>query len=141
MKAKQIFLLCVLLAMAAAARAQSPPNVIVCPSEINGAPPTGWSGPDAPKAAPFERISVFNRDKDGQEYDLAPDDESKKGKLIIQHWKLTDYRDLPLLVRCHYKGSDAAIARDLPPELKVCELRFRLDARGHITSGSEAECQ
>lgn len=126
------------LALAGAAAAQSG---MTCPATLGTKIPEGWSGQAATKDAAFERISVFNKDKDGQEYDLAPDDESRDGKRVVQTWKLSDYRDMPLLLRCHYQGTDAAIARELAPELKSCIFRYEPGPHGEVAGKPEARCE
>lgn len=135
----QVLVVAAVLLSATLCCAQSQP--ITCPAQVSGAAPQGWTGPNADKAAPFERVSVFNRDKDGKNYDLAPDDEKDQGSHITQVWELTDYRDLPLLLRCRYKGTEATLTRELPAELKTCTFTYTAGKHGEVVAKPSVKCE
>ena len=88
----------------------------------------------------YQRISVLNKDK-GQEYDLAPDIDKKTGARVTQTWRLKDYRELPLIVRCHYAGTDKVIDRELPGSLQTCTQHFNIDGQGRISGPFDMECR
>ena len=90
-----------------AARAQSSnsPAPVSCPPTLN--------------APPFERISVFNKEGD-RVYDLAPDDTKQLPGRIIQTWNVSDYRDLPVFLTCHYHGATRTITKPLPAPIRTC---------------------
>jgi len=120
-------------------------QTLSCPATLSATAPAGWTAEGKPAAGAheFERISVYNKDAHG-EYDLAPDDERKEGGKIVQTWKLTGYRELPLYLRCRYHGTDRTVTRELPAALKTCEFRFQLDKKGNIVSTNgkpEVKCQ
>lgn len=89
----------------------------------------------------FLRPSVLNVDHDGREYDLAPDDEQKSGTHVEQTWQLDSYRDLPLVIRCHYRGTDKTVTKPAAAELHQCRFRFVLDRSAAIAGRSEFSCQ
>jgi hypothetical protein len=128
----------VLVAWSSAAAAE--PG-LTCPARLGTTVPAGWTGTASAREAAFLRISVLNRDKDGEEYDLAPDDDKRQGKQIVQHWKLGFYRELPLYLRCRYRGTEATVMRELPPGLKQCEFRYVAGAHGEVVSKPEVDCR
>ncbi len=111
-------------------------NALVCPAEV----PAG-SNSQPSRRAQFERISVFNRDKDGREYDLAPDNETHQGRRVTQTWNLNDYREMPLFLTCRYKNTDKVVSVELPPALSRCTQTFELDAHANITGKSIMSCR
>lgn len=135
--------LAIVLAFAACnALAQAPggvscPEYVATPAVIN----------DAREPAPskvrrrFERVSVYNRGNDGREYELAPDLESKTGPRITQTWKLRDYRDMPVFVRCRYRQTDYTISLDIPANISRCRLTFELDKNNDIIGRSTMQCR
>lgn len=88
----------------------------------------------------YQRISVLNKDG-GQEYDLAPDIDKKTGARVTQTWRLKDYRELPLIVRCHYAGTGKVIDRELPASLQTCTQHFNIDGKGKISGPFAMECR
>lgn len=132
-----------LLYAMAAAGAQT----LTCPASLTAKAAAGWTveGKPGVGAHAFERVSIYNKDTHG-EYDLAPDEERKEAGKIVQVWKLSDYREMPLYLRCRYRGTDATLTRELPAALKTCEFGFQFDKRGNIVSANgagkpEVRCQ
>jgi hypothetical protein len=78
----------------------SPPPSLSCPSTLKvtetAAPLQGWKSVSTPKDHEFERVSIYNVDKEGREYDLAPDDQARTTGKIVQAWKLKDYRSMKI---------------------------------------------
>lgn len=118
---------------------------VVCPASIavaeTTAPAPGWSVAPAKTQHSFERISVYNVGADGQEFDLAPDDQKEKGKKITQTWKVKDYRSLKVFMRCRYSGTAVVLLRELPPEITTCTLQFTYVGAGIVAGESSMECR
>ena len=89
----------------------------------------------------YERISVFNGRSGGAEYDLAPDDEKKTGSRMTQMWFLSEYRSMPLFVRCRYTGTVSVVDLDLAAALKTCTQQFNIDRNGKISGPFEMVCR
>jgi hypothetical protein len=104
-------------------------GAVTCPATIPGSVHT------------FERISVYNGNPGGQEYELAPDESSvRKGK-VTQRWKLSGYRSMNIFLRCRYRGTAAVLTRDLPAAIQSCVFRFSMDSKGKIFGKPEMECR
>jgi len=118
---------------------------VVCPVNITveetTAPAPTWSVAPAKAQRSFERISVYNVGADGQEFDLAPDDQKEKGKKITQTWNVNDYRSLKVFMRCRYHDTSVVLLQELPPEITVCTLRFTNAANGIAPGESSMECR
>ena len=102
---------------------------------------SNWSVGQAKAQRSFERISVYNVGADGQEFDLAPDDQKEKGKKITQTWNVKEYRSLKVFMRCRYSGTSVVLLRELPPEVTTCTLRFTNAASGIVAGESSMECR
>jgi hypothetical protein len=89
----------------------------------------------------FERINIYNGKPGGEEYDLAPDDETKAGRKVTQAWILKDYRSMSIFVRCRYRGTDAVTTVDVPPEYQKCTFTFEMDQKNNITGKPEFSCK
>jgi hypothetical protein len=109
----------------------SPAADVKCPESLS----------EGGKTYAFQRISVYNGKPGGQEYDLAPDDESKSGKRITQLWKVQDYRSMPVFLRCRYHGTEKALVRDVPTGIDKCRQTIELTAKGDIVGRSEMSCK
>jgi hypothetical protein len=118
---------------------------IVCPANIaveeTTASVPGWSVTPAKSQHSFERISVYNVGADGQEFDLAPDDQKEKGKKITQTWNVKDYRSLKVVMRCRYSDTSVVLLHELPPNVTACTLRFTNAANGIVAGESSMECR
>jgi hypothetical protein len=101
-----------------------------CPATITAtesavAPPS-WKAEAAGQAThKFLRPSIYNGAAGKQEYELAPDDQQVEGKTVRQVWKLTDYRDQNLFLRCRYEGTGVTLTADIPAAIKTCTFTFR----------------
>ncbi|MGD0930600.1 MAG: STY0301 family protein [Candidatus Korobacteraceae bacterium] len=117
----------------------------VCPASITveetTAPAPNWSVAPAKSEHNFERISVYNVGADGQEFDLAPDDQKEKGKKITQTWNVKDYRSLKVFMRCRYQDTSVVLLRELPSAVTTCTLRFTDAANGIVAGESSMECR
>lgn len=118
---------------------------VVCPTNITvaetTAPEPSWSVAPAKTEHSFERVSVYNVGADGQEFDLAPDDQREKGKKITQIWKVKDYRSLKVFMRCRYSGTSVVLLRELPPEITTCTLQFTYVGAGIVAGESTMDCR
>ncbi|MGH6933539.1 MAG: STY0301 family protein [Dongiaceae bacterium] len=103
-------------------------ELVLCPESLKIADevraPAGWTATNGVNERAFLRISVLNMDSGGREYDLHPDDEEQNGPLLTQIWKLVDYRDLPIVLRCHYQDTVSTIEGELPATLTTCSQTF-----------------
>src|SRR5579864_8551489 len=97
-----------IVAVFGAANAQDP-QVFTCPASIavtaTAAASAPWHSESAKAEHKFLRPSIYNGAPGKQEYELAPDEQEPSGKQIKQSWKLSDYRDMNLFVRCRYAGT------------------------------------
>ena len=118
---------------------------VVCPANITveetTAPAPTWSVAPAKSQHSFERISVYNVGADGQEFDLAPDDQKEKGKKITQTWNVKDYRSLKVFMRCRYSDTSVVLLQELPSKVTACTLRFINAANGIVAGESSMECR
>lgn len=89
----------------------------------------------------FERINIYNGKPGGEEYDLAPDDETRAGGKITQVWFLKDYRSKGIFVRCRYRGTNAVTTLDAPAKYQKCSFTFEMDKKGNITGKPEFLCK
>jgi hypothetical protein len=140
-----VYRLCSVLAVACAAFAQSPATTLSCPEKVTVAesivPVPGWKSTASPTDRAFERVSVYNGVAGGQEYELAPDDEKKTGGKIQQSWKVKEYRNMNVFLRCRYHGTSAVLVRDVPPNLETCTFDFALDKNGAFLGKSTLVCR
>jgi hypothetical protein len=72
----------------------------------------------------FQRPSIYNGSPGKQEYELAPDEDIHR-RTVTQTWKLSDYREMNLFVRCRYAGTGAVVLKPLPQPLKACSFSWR----------------
>jgi hypothetical protein len=134
---------CAPLLIAPAAFCQSGPAAarpFTCPASVNvtesaAAPPPWNAESSGPAEHRFLRPSIFNGAPGKQEYELAPDSQNAPGQVVKQTWRLSDYRDNNLCVRCRYEGTAVTLTSDLPARLKICSFSFRNPPGDHpITS-------
>ncbi len=130
-----------LLAFAAIGSAQvSCPATVRVTEQVEA--PAGWSPQGGSRQAPFLRASVLNGRPGSKEYDLAPSS-TNQGKTgdVSQVWNLSDYRDMNLFLRCHYRNTEAVINKDLPKSLETCTFQFRLDSKGNVIGQGSVTCK
>ena len=127
-----------LLMMAAAtlALAGETPEPLTCPATLT---PAGAAGQGV--AHEFERIKVYNGKPGGEEYDLAPDDQTEAGRKSTQVWFLKDYRSMSIFVRCRYRGTSAVTTLDVPAKYQKCTFTFEMDKKNNITGKPEFSCK
>jgi hypothetical protein len=127
------------------AQQKQPATPVACPAKITveetTSPVASWTVAPAKSQHSFERISVYNVGADGQEFDLAPDDQKEKGKKITQTWNVKDYRSLKVFMRCRYSDTSVVLLRELPPDVTTCTLRFTYAASGIAAGESSMECR
>jgi hypothetical protein len=134
------------LAAFSSAHAQQKPASpsIACPASIavneSVAALLGWSPESAKTRRAFERISVYNRDTAGREYDLAPDDQKQDGKRITQNWNVKAYRTMAVYVRCRYRDTSVALSQELPPAVGSCTFRYVAGSHGEVAAKPEMDC-
>ena len=123
-------------------KSASPP--IACPASIavneSAAPLPGWSLESGKTQRAFERISVYNRDASGKEYDLAPDDQKQEGNRIAQAWDVKAYRTMAVYVRCRYRDTSVTLSKKLPPAISYCTFRYLAGSHGEVAAKPEIEC-
>jgi len=79
-----------------------------------------------------KRVSIYNVDKEGREYDLAPDDQARTGGKIVQAWKLQDYRSMEIFLRCRYHETAVVLNTEAPrPHPMHLHIRFRQERQLH----------
>lgn len=118
---------------------------VVCPATIevdeSVLPIPGWSTDSAKQQRRFERISIFNGNVGGKEFELAPDNQKEVGNRVTQTWILEGYRTMNIFLRCRYHDTSVVVYKDLPPEIERCTLRFSADRKGTIIGQSEMACR
>jgi len=131
-------------AIAALGQSSSPPS-LSCPNTLKvtetASPMEGWRSSSKPKQHDFERVSIYNVDKDGREYDLAPDDQSRTGGKVVQSWNLKDYRSMKIFLRCRYHDTAAVLYTEAPAVLTRCTFTFALDKNGDFIGESDLVCR
>ena len=124
-----------MLAVPAALTGETPAP-LTCPATLN---PAGANGQGV--ARQFERINIYNGKPGGEEYDLAPDDQTQAGSRITQVWFLKDYRSMAIFVRCRYRGTSAVTTLDVPAKYQKCTFTFEMDKKNNITGTPEFSCK
>ena len=134
------------LSSAIAAHGQSsPPTSLSCPSTLKvtetSSPVDGWKSDSTPKEHNFERVSIYNVDKEGREYDLAPDDQARTAGKIVQDWRLKDYRSMKIFLRCRYHDTTVVLYTEAPAVLTRCTFTFALGKNGDFIGESDLVCR
>lgn len=114
---------------------------VTLPVSERATAPEGWKSEEKTQTRALLRLSVFNVDAKGTEFDLAPDASKSTPAGTEQAWILSGYRDMKLVVRCHYRNTEATITRELPATLKECRQTIQLDAKGTILKIATAGCR
>jgi|HubBroStandDraft_2_1064218.scaffolds.fasta_scaffold307921_3 hypothetical protein len=118
---------------------------LTCPASITvtaaASAVTPWQSESAKSEHKFERPSIYNGTPGKQEYDLAPDDTQTAGKRVRETWKLTDYRDMNLFVRCRYLGTPATVVTNIPAPLRTCVFSFQNVTGNQPVASPVFECK
>lgn len=134
-----------LLALSLVSAASGQSAAFACPATIpvseTAAPLDGWTAEAASSTHRFKMPKIYNGKSGGEEYELKPDGQKTAGKKTIFLWKLTDYRDLNLFVRCVYHGTSATVTADIPAALKTCTATLELTPKGEVIGRSEMACK
>jgi hypothetical protein len=121
------------------------PMPLTCPASITvietASPASPWQAEGAKSEHKFERPSIYNGSPGKQEYELAPDDTQQDvGKRVRETWKLVDYRQMNLFLRCRYSGTAATVVTNIPGPLKTCVFSFQ-NGSGRPVSSPAFECK
>jgi len=134
-----------LLALSFVGAATGQTGAFTCPATITvsetAAQLDGWASEAASSKHSFKMPKVYNGKPGGEEYELKPDGQKIVGKKTIFLWKLSDYRDLNLFVRCVYHGTNATVTADIPGALKTCTATLELTPKGEVVGRSEMACE
>jgi hypothetical protein len=107
------------------------PMPLTCPASITvietASLASPWQAEGAKSEHKFERPSIYNGSPGKQEYELAPDDTEQQAvsKRVREIWKLADYRQMNLFLRCRYSGTAATVVTNIPGPLKTCVFSFQ----------------
>jgi len=116
-----------------------------CPASITvsetAAALDGWSAEPGSSKHRFRMPKIYNGKPGGEEYELKPDGQKTVGKKTIFLWKLSDYRDLNLFVRCVYHGTPATVTANIPAALTTCTATLELTPKGEVIGRSEMTCK
>ena len=129
------------------ARAQETPRkqTLSCPATIRVTETAravdSWKGSTVTVERPFERVSIYNGEDGGKEYELAPDEQKEEGKRISQLWNLKGYRSMNIFMRCRYRDTGAVLSINIPATIQTCRFIFELDPKGKILGKPTAGCQ
>ena len=115
--------------------------MLALPLAVAAQTPASLTCPATSNQHEFERINIYNGKAGGDEYDLAPDDQTEAGRKITQMWFLKDYRTMPIFVRCRYRGTAAVTTLDVPAKYQKCTLTFEMDKKNVIVGKSEFSCK
>jgi hypothetical protein len=107
-------------------------QVLYCPKSLliteQAEPPSDWIADPGQVERPFHRISLFNGPVGEQHksapMELAPDDETRRGKIVTQTWRLEAYRDRHILLICRYLNTPVTLVREISEPLTTCEQSF-----------------
>jgi len=99
-----------------------PATVTVSETAVASVP---WRAESGKTERRFSRPSIYNGTPGKQEFELAPDNQRSSDQRIRQDWKLAEYRNMNLFVRCHYAGTAATLVIDLPMPLQSCTFSFQ----------------
>jgi hypothetical protein len=120
-------------------------NVLTCPAtllvEESASPPSGWNAVSATAKRGFERISIYQRSPEGEEFDLAPDEQKQTTTNTSQVWNLPTDRSMPIFLRCRYRNSAVVLETKISLALHKCTLDYVHNARGMISGASEVQCR
>lgn len=134
-----------LLAVPFAPSADGQTAAFACPASITASETAaaldGWSAEAGSAKHRFQMPKIYNGKPGGEEYELKPDGQKTVGKKTIFLWKLSDYRDLNLFVRCVYHGTPATVTADIPAALKTCTATLELSPKGEVIGRSEMACK
>jgi hypothetical protein len=118
---------------------------LTCPASITvtgtASVAAPWQAESGKSEHRFERPSIYNGTPGKQEYDLAPDDTQTAGKRVRETWKLADYREMNLFLRCRYLGTAATVVTNIPAPLKTCVFSFQNVAGDHPVASPAFECK
>jgi len=118
---------------------------LTCPASITvtatASVATPWQAESAKSEHKFERPSIYNGTPGKQEYDLAPDDTQTAGKRVRETWKLADYRQMNLFLRCRYLGTPATVVTNIPAPIKTCVFSFQNVAGNQPVASPAFECK
>jgi len=134
-----------LIALAFVTEASGQTDAFACPVTITvsetAAATDGWSAEAGSSKHRFQMPKIYNGKPGGEEYELKPDGQKTVGKKTIFLWKLSDYRDLNLFVRCVYHGTSATVTADIPASLTTCTATLELSPKGDVIGRSEMACK
>jgi hypothetical protein len=102
--------------------------------------PPEWTIVPGPVELAFERASIYQVSSDGKQFDLAPDEEERKTKPIVQVWNLPEDRSMPVFLVCRYHNSLITLERKISPDLHKCTLKYVGNERGQVVGPSVADC-
>ena len=128
-----LLLLSTALLLAPAAPAQ-PAGAFTCPATFTVTEP-------AKSEHAFQTVKIYNGNPGKEEYDLRPDDESKKGKSVRLTWVLKDYRTMNLFIRCYYYDTKATITANIPASVNKCSVTLEMKTDGTIVGKSQMKCE
>jgi hypothetical protein len=135
----------VILSGAFAVLGQSNPPSLSCPSTLKvtetASRVEGWKSISTPKEHDFERVSIYNVDQEGREYELAPDDQARTAGKVVQTWRLQDYRSMKIFLRCRYHDTAVVLYTEAPRSLTRCTFTFALDKNGNFIGRSDLVCR
>jgi hypothetical protein len=128
-----------------AAQNEASHHELSCPATIDvtetATATARWQAGNATSKRKFERISIYNGQPGGKEFELAPDDQKRDQSLVTQVWHLQGYRTMNLFLRCRYRDTEAVLYRDIPTEFKDCTFVFNVDKSGRITGTPSFACR
>ena len=138
-----------LLALSAAAllgpAAFAQAGAFACPATLTvteqAQAPASWAGEAVKAEHALQTAKIYNGNPGKEEYDLRPDDESKKGRSVHLTWVLKDYRTLNLFVRCFYYDTKATVTADIPAAVNKCSVTLEMTSNGTIVGKSQMQCQ
>jgi hypothetical protein len=116
-----------------------------CPTAIQVAEtasvPSAWHGEGATLEHRFVRPSISNGEPGKDEAELAPDDTRTQGRQVKETWKISDYRDRNVFLRCRYENTAATVVTDAPTRIKSCTFTFRNAPGNQSVTAPAFSCQ
>ncbi|PWC87758.1 hypothetical protein TSH100_09355 [Azospirillum sp. TSH100] len=117
-----------------AAGPQCPPTITVT---AQPEAPGGWAPYAGRDSHGFVGITLIEGDRATQmasasRSTLAPDNEAKHARKLVQVWEFDAAQRGKLFVLCRYRGTEATLAADLPRQTRRCTLTLETDIRGAV---------
>ena len=118
-----------------------------CPPTVDttevARPVDGWSSQNGEAQRSLRGVSFYSVGKDGREYELAPDDQKERGRVVRNVWEIHRYRDpaAELVLRCHYTDTTVRLSTQISFAINTCYFDAEVTANGKVRSVVRMICK